>query len=124
VQHEEGYAKMVTIKHVKGCILADIIALEGIKVQMLKIQKEDYVLWFPKGNKSHLGNFTRKWFRPYKVQYVLPNNIVLLVTIEKFESNLVFVNVNKLKPYKYMEYEVHKQEQKMLVYWEHNASGL
>ncbi len=39
---------------------------------------------------------------------MLPNNIVLLVTIEKFETNLVLVNVNKLKPYKYMESEVHK----------------
>jgi hypothetical protein len=27
----------------------------------------DYVLWFPKGNKSLLGKFTRKWFGPYKV---------------------------------------------------------
>ncbi len=24
-----------------------------------------YVLWFPKGNKSHLRKFTRKWFGPY-----------------------------------------------------------
>ncbi len=30
----------------------------------------DYVLWFPKGNKSHLGKFTRKWFGPYKEQCV------------------------------------------------------
>jgi len=37
---------------------------------------------------------------------VLPNNIVLLMTIEKFETNLMLVNVNKLKPYKYMEFEV------------------
>jgi hypothetical protein len=65
----------------------------------------DYVLWFPKGIKSHLGKFTRKWFGPYIIQYMLPNNIVLLVTIEKFETNLVLVNVNKLKPYKYMESE-------------------
>jgi hypothetical protein len=50
--------------------------------------------------------------------------IVLLVTIEKLETNLVLVNVNKLKPYKYMEYEVHKQEQKMPVYWEHSACEL
>jgi hypothetical protein len=63
---------------------------------------------FPKGNKSHLGKFTRKWFGPYKVQYVLPNNIVLLVTIEKFEANPMLVNVNKLKHYKYMEFEVQK----------------
>jgi hypothetical protein len=66
-------------------------------------------MWFPKGNKSHLGKFIRKWFGPYKVQYVLPNNIVLLVTIEKFETNHVLVNVNKLKPYKYMEFKAQKK---------------
>jgi hypothetical protein len=37
---------------------------------------------------------------------VLLINIVLLVAIEKFETNLVLVNVNKLKPYKYMESKV------------------
>ncbi len=68
----------------------------------------DYVLWFPKGNKSHLGKFIRKWFGPYRVQCVLPNNIVLLVIVENFETNLVMVNMNKLKPYKYMEFEVYK----------------
>jgi hypothetical protein len=71
----------------------------------------DYVLCFPKGDKSHLGKFTKKWFGPYRIQYVLPNNIVLLVTIEKFETNLVLVNVNKLKPYKYMELKVQKNGQ-------------
>jgi hypothetical protein len=70
----------------------------------------DYVLWFPKGNKSHLKKFTRKWFGPHRVQYVLPNNIVLFVTIEKFETNLLLVNMNKLKPYKYMEFEVPKKK--------------
>ncbi len=52
------------------------------------------------------------------MQYVLPNNIMLLVIIKKFETNLVLVNVNKLKPYEYMEFEIQKQEQQMLVYWE------
>jgi hypothetical protein len=28
---------------------------------------------------------------------------MLLVTIKKFETNPMLVNVNKLKPYKYME---------------------
>ncbi len=42
-------------------------------------------LWFPKGNKSHLGKLTKKWFGLYKIQYVLPNNTMLLVTIEQFE---------------------------------------
>jgi hypothetical protein len=54
----------------------------------------------------------------YKVEYVLPNNIVLLVTIEKFEINFVLVNVNKLKPHKYMESKVHKKEQQIPMYWE------
>jgi hypothetical protein len=49
---------------------------------------------------------------------VLPNNIMLLVTIEKFETNPVLVIVNKFKPYKYMEFEVQKQEQQMPIYWE------
>ncbi len=37
---------------------------------------------------------------------MLPNYIVLLVTIEKFETNPMLVNVNKFKPYKYMESKV------------------
>jgi hypothetical protein len=46
------------------------------------------------------------------------------VTIEKFETNLVLIDVNKLKPYKYMEFELQKKEQHMLIYWEHSASGV
>jgi hypothetical protein len=55
---------------------------------------------------------------------VLPNNTVILVTIEKFETNLVLVNVNKLKPYKYMETQVQERKtkktkkQQMPIYWE------
>jgi hypothetical protein len=30
------------------------------------------------------------------------------MAIEKFESNPMLVNVNKLKPYEYMEFEVQK----------------
>jgi hypothetical protein len=39
---------------------------------------------------------------------LLSNNIMLLVTIKKFETNPMLVNVNKLKPY--MESKVKKQE--------------
>ncbi len=63
-----------------------------------------------------IPNFSKCWalpphlakvgLRQYTIQYVLPNNIVLLVTIEKFETNHVLVNVNKIKPYKYMESNV------------------
>jgi hypothetical protein len=48
---------------------------------------------------------------------------VLLVTIEKFEINLVLVNMNKFKPYKYMESKVQKKEQQMPIYWEKSACG-
>jgi hypothetical protein len=41
---------------------------------------------------------------------VLPNTIVLLVTIEKFETNSALVNMNKLKLYKYMEFKVQKKK--------------
>ncbi len=54
--------------------------------------------------------FIRKWFKPYKVQHVLPNNTMLLVTIEKLETNLVLFNVNKHTPYKYMESKVMKED--------------
>ncbi len=34
----------------------------------------------------------------------MPNNSILLVTIDKFDPNLVLININKLKPYKFVEY--------------------
>jgi hypothetical protein len=34
---------------------------------------------------------------------------MLLVTIEEFETNPMSLNVNKLKPYKYMEFEIQKK---------------
>jgi hypothetical protein len=33
------------------------------------------------------------------IQYCLPNNIILFFTIDKFDSNPILVNINKLKPY-------------------------
>jgi hypothetical protein len=75
-----------------------------------KFKFDDFVLWFPKGSKSHLGKFTRKCFEPYKIQYVLPNNMILLVTFINFEPNPMFNNINKLKPYKFIEYEMQNFE--------------
>jgi hypothetical protein len=68
-----------------------------------KFQFKDYVLWFPKGEKTHLGKFKKRWFGPFKVQYCLPNNIVIFVFVNNFEPNLILVNVNKLKPYTYVD---------------------
>jgi hypothetical protein len=42
-------------------------------------------------------------FGPFKVQYCLPNNIVILISINNFEPNLILVNINKLKPYTYVD---------------------
>jgi hypothetical protein len=33
----------------------------------------------------------------------LPNNIILLVTIDKFDPNPMLININKLKPYRFIE---------------------
>jgi len=76
--------------------------VESVETHRKKFQFEDYVLWFPKGKKTHMGKFLKILFGPFKVQYCLPNNIVLFVYINNFEPNLVLVNVNKLKPYKYV----------------------
>jgi len=67
-----------------------------------KFQFGDYVLRFPKGEKT-LGKFKKRWFGPFKVQNCLPNNNIILVFINNFEPNPIFVNVNKLKLYKFMD---------------------
>ncbi len=37
------------------------------------------------------------------IKYIfLPNNIILLINIDKFEPNPILVNINKLKPYWYL----------------------
>jgi len=59
-------------------------------------------LWFPKGEKTHLGKFKKRWFGPIKVQYCLSNNNVL-VFVNNLKPNPILVNVNKLKRYKYVD---------------------
>jgi len=50
-----------------------------------------------------MGKFKKRSFGPFRVQYCLPNNIVFLVPINNFEPNPILVNVNKLKPYTYVD---------------------
>jgi hypothetical protein len=71
--------------------------------QRKKFQFGDYVMWFPKGEKTHLGKLKKRWFGPFMVQYCLPNNIFLFVSVNNFEPNPILVNVNKLKPYRYVD---------------------
>lgn len=54
-----------------------------------------------KAVKTHIKKFKHQWFSSYQIQYYLPNNTILLVTLDKFDLNLILVNVNKLKPYWY-----------------------
>ena len=61
--------------------------------------KGDLVLWHPKGQNMKPGKLTYSWFGPYRVQYALPNNTVLLVALRHFDKNAVIVNSNKLKNY-------------------------
>jgi hypothetical protein len=48
-------------------------------------------LWFPKGENTHLGKSKRIWFGPFRVQYFLPSNTIILNYFKK------------LKPYKYID---------------------
>jgi len=50
----------------------------------------DTIFWFLKGRKEHIKKFFKWWFGPYKIQYCFPNNIVLLVNIDKFEPNPIW----------------------------------
>jgi hypothetical protein len=38
----------------------------------------------------------------YRIQYCLPFNIILLITIDQFDLNPILVNINKLKPCRYV----------------------
>ena len=60
----------------------------------------DYVLWYPNGANVYAGKLQNKWYGPYRVQYLLPNNIVLLVIVDKFDLDPVIVNIKKLKTYR------------------------
>jgi len=57
------------------------------------------ILWFPKGKKENTRKFKRLWFGLYKIQYCF---LGLFINIDKFEPNLILVNINKFKPYKYL----------------------
>jgi len=35
------------------------------------------------------------------MQHCLPNNIILLLIINKFDLNLILININKYKPYRF-----------------------
>ena len=63
----------------------------------------DHVLWYPKGANVPAGKLCNKWFGPYRVQYLLPNNTVLLITVDKFDPDPVIVNINKMKTYRCLE---------------------
>jgi hypothetical protein len=41
--------------------------VESTKNTKKKFQFGDYVLWFPKGGKTHLGKFKKRWFGPFMV---------------------------------------------------------
>jgi hypothetical protein len=55
------------------------------------------------GIKNTFGKLKKIWFGSFRIQYFLPNNIVLLIYVNNFEPNPILVNINKLKPYKYVD---------------------
>jgi hypothetical protein len=56
-----------------------------------RFQFGDYVLCFPRVVSKHVPKFWKQWLGPYKIQYCLPNNTILLITIDKFDLNLVLL---------------------------------
>jgi len=79
------------------------------------VQINDFVLLFPEGSNSHLGKFTKNCFGSFRVHYVLFNNTILLMIFINFEPNPLLVNINKLKPYKFIEFKVQDSKMETLV---------
>jgi uncharacterized membrane protein len=50
-----------------------------------------------------MGKFKKRWLGPFMVQYFLPNNLFIFVVVNNFEPNPILVDVNKLKPYTYVD---------------------
>lgn len=55
------------------------------------------------GGHNTFPKFQRQWFGLYRIQYCFFNNTMLLMTIDKFDPNPILVNINKLKPYRFVE---------------------
>ncbi len=105
--------------HKKMLRINNGIVLYGVSKNIQKKFKfGDYVYWFPKGKKTHLGKFTKKWFGQYIIQFCLPNNNMFLVTLNKFDPNLVFINVNKLKPCQFLNEEAYTIDRPKPIYLE------
>ncbi len=54
-----------------------------------------------------MNKFKHKWFGPYQIWYCLLSITTIFVTIDKFDLNPIFINVNKLKLYWYFEFVSH-----------------
>ncbi|KAL2645519.1 hypothetical protein R1flu_013106 [Riccia fluitans] len=60
----------------------------------------DLVLWYKSPVSAHSGGkFRNRWFGPYVLSRVTPNNVVALETVDG-EPLGKPVNVNRVKPYK------------------------
>jgi hypothetical protein len=82
--------------------------MEHIDLELTKTHIEEVPIWrlcfvVSQGKKTHLGKLKKRWFGPFRLQYYLPNNIILLESIKNFEPNPILVNINKLKPYIYVD---------------------
>jgi hypothetical protein len=49
---------------------------------------------------DYLGKCVHCWFGSYWILYLLSNNIILLIIVNKFDYNPIVININKLKSYK------------------------
>ncbi len=72
-------------------------------MESIEKHKEQISIWRLCFMVSQGRKYKKRWFGPSKVQYCLPNNTINFVFINNIEPNLVLVNVNKLKPYKYVD---------------------
>jgi hypothetical protein len=82
--------------------------MEEIYVKSIEKHRKEVLIWrlyfvVSQRRKNTPRQIKKRWFGPFRVQYYLHNNIIFLVHVNNFEPNPILVNVNKLKPYKYVD---------------------
>lgn len=107
--HRVLAARLADIHHleeIRSLAMKNIISKQELTAKYFQaskpprlFQKGDQVLWCRRDPKIRKSKFESIWYGPYRVQLVLPNNTVLLINNENYDTHATIVNTTKLKQY-------------------------
>ncbi len=67
--------------------------LDPATFQKKSFLMQNYVLWFLKAKKNTHLQFKKRWFGLCKFWFYFPNNIILLIIMDKFDPKPILVNI-------------------------------